>query len=367
MTRLPIIKIFTDHLVTYPTPININYFWGFGSLSGLMLFLQILTGIVISFHYTPEVTLAFLSVEHIMRDVNSGWFFRYLHSNGASIFFFVMYIHIARGLYFQSYEKKYLWFSGVLIFFLTIITAFLGYVLPWGQMSFWAATVITNLFTAIPFIGNNIAALLWGGFSINNATLNRFFSLHFILPFILAVLSILHISLLHIQGSSSPLQLKYNLDYINFYPYYIIKDFFGLFILFSVYIYFVCFDPNYLGHSDNYIKANPLVTPTHIVPEWYFLPFYAILRSIPNKLLGVLLMLGSILVLLLCPFHIVKLSRFNLLFKIFFWLFIVNFICLGWLGGKVIEMPYTIISVLCSIIHFWYVLMLLPYLSTNRR
>ena len=363
ISRLPLIKIITDHLITYPTPININYFWGFGSLSGLCLVIQIITGIILSFHYVPEVTLAFNSVEHIMRDVNYGWLFRYVHANGASMFFFVLYVHIARGLYFQSYEKKHLWYSGILIFLLVMAAAFLGYVLPWGQMSFWGATVITNFFTAIPYVGNSIAAWIWGGFSVNNATLNRFFSLHFVLPFLAAGLSILHLALLHLEGSSSPLQIKYNVDYISFYPYYVWKDLFGFFLLLIIFVFFVCFNPNYLGHPDNYIQANPLVTPNHIVPEWYFLPFYAILRSVPDKFGGVLLMVGAILILVTCPWHIVKMSRFNLFFKLTFWLLVFDFLLLGWLGGKVAEEPYTTISVVATLIYFGYFLLLLPYNS----
>jgi len=361
ISRLSLIKVLNDHLVSYPTPLNINYFWGFGSLSGICLIIQIISGIVLSFHYVPEITMAFNSVEHIMRDVNYGWLFRYIHSNGASIFFFVLYIHIARGLYFQSYEKKYLWYSGILIFLLVMATAFLGYVLPWGQMSFWGATVITNLFTAIPYLGDSIATWLWGGFSIGNATLNRFFSLHFFLPFIVAGLSILHLALLHIEGSSSPLQIKYNIDYVNFYPYYVWKDLFGFFLLMVIFVYFVCFSPNYLGHPDNYIPANSLVTPTHIVPEWYFLPFYAILRSVPNKLVGVLLMVSAIVVLFICPFHVVKLSRFNLFFKYCFWLLIMDFILLGWLGAKVVEEPFISLSLIATAVYFLYFLVLLPY------
>jgi len=231
LTKVPVVKIVVDHVVNYPTPTSINYFWGFGSLSGLFLVIQIISGLIISFHYAPEINLAFNSVEHIMRDVNGGWLFRYIHSNGASFFFLLMYIHIARGLYFQSYKNLHLWYSGIALFFLVMATAFLGYVLPWGQMSFWGATVITNLFTAIPYIGNSIAMLLWGGFSVNNATLNRFFSLHFLLPFLIAGMSLIHLAILHLEGSTNPMQITYNIDYIRFYPYFFIKDLFGLLVI----------------------------------------------------------------------------------------------------------------------------------------
>lgn len=359
-TKHPLLKIIFDHIVTYPTPLNLNYFWGFGSLSGICLVIQIISGVILSFHYTPEISMAFNSVEHIMRDVNYGWLFRYTHSNGASIFFFVLYVHIARGLYFQSYAKKHLWFSGIAIFLLVMATAFLGYVLPWGQMSYWGATVITNLFTAIPFVGDSIVTWLWGGFSINNATLNRFFSLHFVLPMLAAVLSVIHIALLHLEGSSNPLQIKQSVENTDFYPYFVWKDLYGVFLLALAFVYFVFFNPNYLGHPDNYIKANPLVTPSHIVPEWYFLPFYAILRSIPNKLLGVLAMGSAILILATCSFHIVKASRYNIFFKWGFWLFINNFILLGWLGAKVVEEPYTSLSQISTFIYFFYFLIWLP-------
>ncbi len=363
LTKLPLVQLITDHIISYPTPTNINYFWSFGSLTGICLVIQLISGVILSFHYTPEITLAFSSVEHIMRDVNSGWLFRYIHANGASFFFLLMYIHIARGLYFQAYKNLHLWYSGIILFFLVMATAFLGYVLPWGQMSFWGATVITNLFTAIPFVGNAVAMWLWGGFSINNATLNRFFSLHFVLPFIIAGVSLVHLAILHSAGSSSPTQINYTSDYIHFYPYFFIKDLFGLLVFLSIFSYFVFFIPNYLGHSDNYIQANPLVTPSHIVPEWYFLPFYAVLRSIPNKLLGVCAMFLAIVCLFTCSWHTIHSSRFNIVFKVMFWLFITNFILLGWLGAQVVEQPYILLAQLSSIFYFSYFLVFLPGLT----
>ena len=322
-----ILSIFNNHLIDYPTPINQNYFFGFGSLAGLMLVIQIITGIFLAMHYTPHVEYAFSSVEHIMRDVNYGWLIRYLHANGASFFFIVVYVHIFRGLYYGSYfePRGHLWCSGVLIFILMMATAFLGYVLPWGQMSFWGATVITNLFSAIPLLGQHLVYLLWGGFSVDNPTLNRFFSLHFFLPFAIAGISLLHLILLHQTGSNNPLgiKLKNKNTYIGFYPYFYVKDLFGVLILLLVFFIFVFFYPNLLGHPDNYIKANALVTPAHIVPEWYFLPFYAILRSIPHKLLGVIAMFSSLLILLLLPYintSKIRSTTFRPIFKQFYWL-----------------------------------------------
>jgi len=299
----PILSFIDSHIIDYPTPINLNYLWSFGSTAGLCLVIQILTGIFLAMHYTPHIDFAFNSVEHIMRDVNNGWLLRYLHANGASMFFIVVYSHIFRGLYFGSYmyPRGRLWASGVIIFLLMMATAFMGYVLPWGQMSFWGATVITNLFSAIPYVGSSIVEWLWGGFSVDNATLNRFYSLHYLMPFLIAGLTIAHLSLLHTAGSNNPLGINTNVDCIPFYPYFYVKDLFAFFILLTLFSFFVFFYPNALGHADNYIPANPLVTPPHIVPEWYFLPFYAILRTIPDKLGGVIAMLGAILVLLALP------------------------------------------------------------------
>ena len=358
---LPILK---NELIDYPTPVNLSYMWGFGLLAGICLAVQLITGIFLAMHYTPHVDLAFDSVEHIMRDVNYGWLLRYAHSNGASMFFIVVYIHIGRGLYYGSYlyPRRLLWSSGILIFLLMMGTGFIGYVLPWGQMSFWGATVITNLVTVIPYIGEDIVHWLWGGFSVDNATLNRFFSLHYLLPFVILGLVLLHLILLHIDGSGNPLYFD-NYNRISFYPYFYVKDLFG-FILFLIFFsYFVFFIPNYLGHSDNYIRANPMVTPTHIVPEWYFLPFYAILRSIPNKLNGVIAMVAAILILAVLFLNPVfaKSSQFRFRYKLCFWSFVCNFLLLGWLGAQPVEYPYTELGYMAFHAHFLYFLFFVPY------
>ena len=370
LLRQPLISVVQNHLVTYPTPANLTYFWGFGSLAGLFLASQILTGVFLAMHYTPHVDMAFASLEHIMRDVNFGWFIRYLHANGASFFFFLVYGHIGRTIYFGYYTKtrKHLWFSGILIFFLMMAIAFMGYVLPWGQMSFWGATVITNLFTAIPFIGEAIAYWLWGGFSVSNATLTRFFSFHYSLPFVLLGVVLLHLILLHLEGSLNPLGLGQNNDKITFYPYFYVKDYFGL-LLFSICaLSIITYYPDVLGHSDNYIEANALVTPAHIVPEWYFLPFYAILRAVPNKLGGVLLMGLSIAVLALLPFlHVNQRSQFlsvRLLYTWNFWVFAFCVVFLGILGGLPIESPYTVTSQILTgyYFSFFFFVVLFDYL-----
>jgi ubiquinol-cytochrome c reductase cytochrome b subunit len=304
LPKQPVLSVVNEHLIEYPTPSNINYFWGFGSLAGIFLVVQIATGIFLAMHYTPHVDLAFSSVEHIMRDVEGGWLLRYAHANGASMFFIIVYMHMFRGLYYGSYAspREAVWCIGVIILLLMIITAFIGYVLPWGQMSFWGATVITSLASAIPIVGDQITFWLWGGFSVDNATLNRFFSLHYLLPFIIAGASIAHLAALHQYGSNNPLGTLSTVDKVPFYPYFYVKDLVGwvaFFIFFSAFLFFA---PNLLGHPDNYIPANPMVTPAHIVPEWYFLPVYAILRSIPNKLGGVLA-IGLVFVSLLAlPF-----------------------------------------------------------------
>lgn len=365
-----ILAIFNNHLIDYPTPINQNYFFGFGSLAGILLVIQIITGIFLAMHYTPHVSYAFSSVEHIMRDVNYGWLIRYLHANGASFFFIVVYIHFFRGLYYGSYFKPrhHLWYSGVLIFILMMATAFLGYVLPWGQMSFWGATVITNLFSAIPLIGQHLVYLLWGGFSVDNPTLNRFFSLHFVLPFAIAGVSLLHLILLHQTGSNNPLgiKLKNKISYVSFYPYFYVKDLYGVFVLLLVYFIFVFFNPNYLGHPDNYIMANSLITPAHIVPEWYFLPFYAILRSIPHKLLGVIGMALSLIILFLLPIintSKIRSTTFRPIFKQFYWLHFVNFIILGWIGQNVVEEPFILIGQISLVYYFFFYLIVIPVLG----
>ncbi len=360
-----ILAFIDSHIIDYPTPINLNYFWSFGSIAGLCLVIQILTGIFLAMHYTPYIELAFNSVEHIMRDVNNGWLLRYLHANGASTFFIVVYLHLFRGLYYGSYmyPRGLLWCSGVIIFLAMMATAFMGYVLPWGQMSFWGATVITNLFSAIPFIGSSIVEWLWGGFSVDNATLNRFFSLHYLLPFLIAGITLSHLSLLHTAGSNNPLGVNYNVDTIPFFPYFYVKDLLAFFCMLFFLSFLVFFLPNLLGHSDNYIPANSLVTPPHIVPEWYFLPFYAILRSIPDKLGGVLAMVGAILILLTLPIlNTSKLrnTKFRPIFNFFFWFLVTDFLLLGWIGQKPVETPYIEIGMAGTAFYFLFFSFLIP-------
>jgi quinol-cytochrome oxidoreductase complex cytochrome b subunit len=371
INRLNKIKLFAfvdSHIISYPTPINLNYFWSFGSTAGICLVIQIITGIFLAMHYTPHINLAFESVEHIMTDVNNGWLLRYIHANGASMFFIVVYSHIFRGLYYGSYmyPRARLWASGVVIFLLMMATAFMGYVLPWGQMSFWGATVITNLFSAIPFVGSSIVEWLWGGFSVSNATLNRFFSLHYLMPFLIAGLVIIHLSLLHENGSNNPLGSNSNVDNISFYPYFYVKDLFSFFILALVFSFFVFFYPNILGHSDNYIPANAMSTPAHIVPEWYFLPFYAILRSIPDKLGGVLAMISAILVLFLLPIISTadtRSTKFRPLFGLAYWFLVSDFILLGWIGQKPVESPYIEIGMFATGFYFFFLIVLIPLLG----
>ncbi|GLE06548.1 hypothetical protein PINS_up015899 [Pythium insidiosum] len=360
--------VVNNHLIDYPTPINLNYFYGFGSLAGVMLVIQILTGIFLAMHYTPHIDLAFNSVEHIMRDVNNGWLIRYTHANGASFFFIVVYVHIFRGLYYGSYitPREYLWCSGVIIFILMMATAFMGYVLPWGQMSFWGATVITNLFSAIPLVGKDIVDWLWGGFAVDNPTLNRFFSLHFTFPFVIAGAVLIHLVLLHEVGSNNPLGLTLKTENIPFYPYFYTKDLFGLMVLLLVFFTFIFYYPNTLGHPDNYIEANPMKTPLHIVPEWYFLPFYAILRSIPNKIGGVIAMFGSLVVMLTIPFtnsSEIRSTAFRPIFKFSYWLLVVAFFLLGWVGQMPVEYPYTEIGVVSMIYYFFFFIVIIPFLG----
>jgi len=363
-----LLSILDNHIINYPSPINLTYAWSFGALAGLCLVIQIVSGIFLAMHYTPHIDLAFSSVEHIMRDVNNGWLIRYLHANGASMFFIVVYSHIFRGIYYGSFmaPREYLWCSGVILFLLMMATAFMGYVLPWGQMSFWGATVITNLFSAIPYLGTSIVEWLWGGFCVDNATLNRFFSLHFVLPFLIAGLVILHIALLHKDGSNNPLGVHSATDKISFYPYFYVKDLFSFlsFVFFFSIILF--YYPNLLGHPDNYIMANPMSTPAHIVPEWYFLPFYAILRSIPDKLGGVAAMGGAIVVLLFLPFlntSEVRSAAFRPIFRKLFWLFFANFLLLGWIGQEVVESPYIFIGQIGTAFYFFFLLFLMPLLG----
>jgi len=360
-----LLAILDNHIIDYPSPINLSYAWSFGALAGICLGIQILTGVFLAMHYTPHIDLAFSSVEHIMRDVNNGWLIRYMHANGASMFFIVVYCHIFRGLFYGSYmsPREHLWCSGVIIFLLMMATAFMGYVLPWGQMSFWGATVITNLFSAIPLVGPSIVDWLWGGFCVDNATLNRFFSLHFVLPFLIAGLVIVHLALLHRDGSNNPLGVSSSMDKISFYPYFYVKDLFSFmcFLLFFSLILF--YSPNTLGHPDNYIMANPMSTPAHIVPEWYFLPFYAILRSIPDKLGGVAAMGGAIVILLLIPFintSPVRSSTFRPIYRQLFWFLFADFLLLGWIGQEVVEDPYILIGQLGTFFYFLFFLVLLP-------
>nr|YP_009178781.1 apocytochrome b [Peronospora tabacina]ALJ78421.1 apocytochrome b [Peronospora tabacina]ALJ78468.1 apocytochrome b [Peronospora tabacina] len=363
-----VFAIINNHLIDYPTPINLNYFYGFGSLAGIMLVIQILTGIFLAMHYTPHIELAFNSVEHIMRDVINGWLIRYIHANGASFFFIVVYIHIFRGLYYGSYitPREALWCSGVIIFILMMATAFMGYVLPWGQMSFWGATVITNLFSAIPLIGKDIVDWLWGGFAVDNPTLNRFFSLHFTFPFLIVGVVLIHLILLHEVGSNNPLGITLKTENIPFYPYFYTKDLFGLIILFLIFFIFIFYYPNTLGHPDNYIEANPMKTPLHIVPEWYFLPFYAILRSIPNKIGGVIAMFGSLIILLIIPFihsSEIRSTAFRPIFKVCYWLLVLAFLLLGWVGQCPVEYPYTEIGVISMIYYFFFFFIIIPFLG----
>lgn len=367
--RLPYLDFLENHLAKYPTPKNLNYLWNFGSLAGITLLVMILSGIFLAMQYEPTVSGAFESVERIMRDVNGGWLVRYIHMNGASMFFIVVYIHIFRGMYFGSYKepRQLLWIIGVLIFVIMMATAFMGYVLPWGQMSFWGAQVITGLFTAIPFVGESIQQFLLGGENVGDATLKRFFILHYLLPFVLIAISFLHLSSLHRFGSNNPLGIDLEKkDKISFNPYYTWKDLFGLSVFFLIFAFFVFFAPNFFGEPDNYIKANPLVTPPHIVPEWYFLPFYAILRSIPDKLMGVIAMFGSIAILMALPWidrHPVRSSRFRPYHKYLFWVFFVNVIILGWVGGKSPDGIYLIIGRLSTLYYFFHFIVLLPLLS----
>jgi quinol-cytochrome oxidoreductase complex cytochrome b subunit len=360
-----LLSFLDSHIINYPTPINLNYLWSFGSIAGFCLVIQIITGIFLAMHYIPHIDYAFDSVEHIMRDVNNGWLIRYAHANGASMFFIVVYCHIFRGLYYGSYiyPRGLLWCSGVIIFFLMMATAFMGYVLPWGQMSFWGATVITNLFSAIPVVGKFIVEWLWGGFSVDNATLTRFFSLHYLLPFLIVGLTIIHLSLLHKDGSNNPLGINKNVETISFYPYFYVKDLFSFFIFLFIFSIFIFFAPNLLGHPDNYIPANPLVTPPHIVPEWYFLPFYAILRSIPDKLGGVIAMVSAILVLLLLPIintSEIRSTKFRPIFGILYWFLVSDFLILGWIGQQPVEEPFIQIGMFATGFYFAFFLILLP-------
>ncbi|WP_024576011.1 MULTISPECIES: cytochrome c1 [unclassified Afipia] len=368
--RLPIGGLIHSSFVAYPTPRNLNYWWTFGAILSMMLGVQIITGIILAMHYTPHVDLAFKSVELIVRDVNYGWLLRYLHSNGASMFFIAVYIHMFRGLYYGSYKepREVLWILGVIIYLLMMATGFMGYVLPWGQMSFWGATVITNLFSAIPYFGESIVTLLWGGYSVGNPTLNRFFSLHYLLPFVIAGVVVLHIWALHVAGQNNPagVEPKTEKDVVPFTPYATLKDAFGMVCFLLFFSWFLFYIPNYLGDPDNYIPANPAVTPAHIVPEWYYLPFYAILRSIPNKLAGVIAMFSAIIVLAFLPWldsAKTRSSKYRPLAKQFFWIFVAICLGLGWLGAKPAEGIYVVAGRVLTFAYFAYFLIVLPILS----
>ncbi|HEX2255655.1 MAG TPA: cytochrome b N-terminal domain-containing protein [Afifellaceae bacterium] len=368
--RLPINRLMYDSFVAYPVPRNLNYWYTFGGILSFMLIVQIVTGVVLAMHYVPSEAGAFASIEHIMRNVNYGWLLRYVHANGASMFFLAVYIHTFRGLYYGSYKepREVLWILGVIILLLMMATAFMGYVLPWGQMSFWAATVITNLFSAIPLIGETIVTWLWGGFSVGEPTLKRFYSLHYLLPFVIAGVVVLHIWALHVAGQTNPtgVPVKSRKDVVPFTPHATMKDSFALVLFLILFGWFVFYLPNYLGHADNYVPANPLQTPAHIVPEWYFLPFYAILRAIPSKLGGVIAMFGSIAVLFFVPWldtSKVRSAAYRPLYKQFFWVFVAVCIGLGWLGAKPPEGGYVIAARILTAYYFIHFLVILPLLG----
>ena len=372
--RLPMFTFMHHELNEYPTPRNLSYWWNFGSLAGIMLVTMIASGVVLAMHYTPHVDYAFQSVERIMRDVNYGWLIRYIHMNGATMFFIVVYIHIFRGLYYGSYKppRELLWMLGVIILLLMMATAFMGYVLHWGQMSFWGATVITNLFSAIPLVGKSIVTWLWGGFSIGNPTLNRFYSLHYLLPFLIVGVVVLHLVALHRFGSNNPLGIdtKGPQDTIPFHPFYTVKDAFGLGVFLIFYALIVFFAPNMFSEPDNYIPANPLATPPHIVPEWYLLPYYAILRAVPDKLGGVVLMFASLAILFVLPWldrSPVRSGRFRPIFKLFFWVLVVDCIALGVVGANPPEGKWITIGRIATIYYFVHFLVILPLLSRVER
>ncbi|MFG1396943.1 cytochrome b [Roseixanthobacter pseudopolyaromaticivorans] len=374
-SRLPIMGLMHSSAVAYPTPKNLNYWYTFGAILTMMLGVQILSGVVLAMHYTAYAPISFARVEHIMRDVSFGWLLRYIHANGASMFFIAVYIHIFRGLYYGSYKapREVLWILGVIIYLLMMATAFMGYVLPWGQMSYWGATVITNLFSAIPLVGKVIVEWLWGGYSVGDPTLNRFFALHYLLPFMIAGVVILHIWALHHVGQNNPDGVEVKSvakDTVPFTPYATVKDIFGMVVFLLFFSYFIFYIPNYMGHPDNYIPANPLSTPAHIVPEWYFLPFYAILRSIPDKLGGVLAMFSAIAVLAFLPWldtSKVRSARYRPLYRQFFWIFAVVAVGLGYLGSQPAEGGFVIASRILTAYYFIHFLIILPLLGLFER
>nr|QGW56732.1 cytochrome b [Korinchia angustiabdomena] len=358
-TNHPILKIANNALVDLPSPVNISSWWNFGSLLGLCLMIQILTGLFLAMHYTADISMAFTSVNHICRNVNYGWLLRTLHANGASFFFICIYLHVGRGMYYGSYLFTPTWLSGTIILFLVMATAFMGYVLPWGQMSFWGATVITNLLSAIPYLGTDLVQWIWGGFAVDNATLTRFFTFHFILPFIVLAAVMIHLLFLHQTGSNNPMGLNSNLDKIPFHPYFSYKDITGFIIMLMLLTILTLWNPYLLGDPDNFIPANPLVTPIHIQPEWYFLFAYAILRSIPNKLGGVIALVMSIAILMIMPFY--NLSKFRgipfyPMNQILFWIMVTIIILLTWIGARPVENPYVIIGQILTIFYFMYYL-----------
>jgi len=359
------ISLIDSHLIHYPTPINLSYAWSFGSLAGLCLIIQIISGLFLATHYVANLEFAFNTIQYIMRDIPNGWFVRYIHSNGASMFFIIVYLHLFRSLFYGSYIKprEYVWISGVIILLLMMGTAFTGYILPWGQMSFWGATVITSMVTILPK-GQKIVEWLWGGFVIKDPTLRRFFVIHFLLPFFIVGLSLIHIVLLHKVGSNNPIGSDFKGDFINFYPFFFIKDLFAFSIFLLVFGYFIFYNPEYLNHPDNYVKANPMKTPLHVIPEWYFLSFYAILRCIPHKTIGILAMFGSILILLIIPFinqSKIRNTNYRPLYKILFWLFFIDFIILLWVGAMDIKYKrYLFISQLATIYYYLFFLIFLP-------
>nr|YP_010586467.1 cytochrome b [Plectrocnemia tortosa]UZZ44268.1 cytochrome b [Plectrocnemia tortosa] len=357
----PLMKILNNNIIKLPTPSNISFLWNFGSLMGVCLAIQLISGILLSMHYSANINFSFDMMNHIYRNVNYGWMFRIMHSNGASLFFICIYIHIGRNIYYESFQNKMTWNSGIIILFMLMATAFMGYVLPWGQMSYWGATVITNLISVIPYIGNMMTQWIWGGFSINNATLNRFFSIHFILPFMIMAMIMIHLIFLHNENSNNPLNINKTMDKIQFTPYFMWKDILGIIVMIMMFMLFMMKFPFLLNDTDNFIESNPLVTPPHIQPEWYFLFAYAILRSIPNKMGGVIALMMSIMILFFMPFTLNKKILGNNLFpltKFMFWIMIINFLILSWIGQNPVEYPFIMTGQIFSITYFLYFIML---------